>query len=436
MKINLVLPEQLGPEPNGSSAKDKDQSGEEFAVTLFKMIDGMQKVDQLTNTGDEALHAEDLSDQEGGNKNAATVALVDAEIKGAGKLTLTGDEKLLADELLKDLTADVEKAEKNAASEKITADSTRDLKLTPHGKESQLKSDGSAELLKKTATGTGTEPEEFQTKKPLEDNNLKAKMEALTGSREAVSVETDKNKNAAIKESITTNSKQVSVKIPDGSAVKGNINNANDADISMFKVNLAESTQKESLNSTRPDNRTISQGLEAEGNSIFQKSSISGEETVRPSAASQGNETQLRSSVLKQVEGKLMYLRETAGTPAEMRVTLHPPELGEVTIRVFSRQGKLSASIVAESNLVKEILESSIGELKQRINFVNIQFEQLDVSTNSSDTGSFDMFNSQEDKKVLFSENIKTVESDVNEKGTSGTSELPDQNRSAIDFWA
>jgi len=73
-----------------------------------------------------------------------------------------------------------------------------------------------------------------------------------------------------------------------------------------------------------------------------------------------------------------------------MRMTLNPPELGEVTIRVFSRQGKLSATIIAETSFVKEILESSISELRQRLNFVDIQFEQLDLSTSGKHSGESD----------------------------------------------
>jgi len=86
----------------------------------------------------------------------------------------------------------------------------------------------------------------------------------------------------------------------------------------------------------------------------------------------------MRESIIQQLEGRLTYFRETGSNPAEMRLTLHPPELGEVTVRVFSKQGQLSASILTESSLVREILESSIAELRQRMNFVSIQFEQQD----------------------------------------------------------
>lgn len=110
----------------------------------------------------------------------------------------------------------------------------------------------------------------------------------------------------------------------------------------------------------------------------------------------------LRQNVLDQLEGKLVYLRERASFPAEMRFTVNPPELGEVTIRVFSRQGKLSATIMAQSQLVKEVIESSVYALRQKMNFGSIQFEQLDVFTSSGEAqnpkggGAGDNFSPQE----------------------------------------
>ncbi len=111
------------------------------------------------------------------------------------------------------------------------------------------------------------------------------------------------------------------------------------------------------------------------------QASIRSSDVLQPGKTAASHLDNLRENVMQQIEGRLTYIRENSTLPAEMRLTLNPPELGEVTIRVFSKNGQLSASIITESALVKEILESSITELRQRINFVNIQFEQLDIST-------------------------------------------------------
>ena len=121
----------------------------------------------------------------------------------------------------------------------------------------------------------------------------------------------------------------------------------------------------------------------AEQNPVSQQSAVRGDEILQGSRVQQPLQPQssgLRGNVMQQLESRLVYLRETGSYPAEMRLTINPPELGEVTIRVFSRQGRLSASIIAETQLVREILEGSMTELRQRLNAVNISFDQLDLS--------------------------------------------------------
>jgi type III secretion system needle length determinant len=174
---------------------------------------------------------------------------------------------------------------------------------------------------------------------------------------------------------------------------------------------------------------------DSQGN-LFQQPAALGDQAVRSDSILQPQQSaNLRESVMQQVEGRLIYLRESGVNPAEMRLTLHPPELGEVTVRVFSKQGKLSASIIAESSLVKEILESSIAELKQRMNFVHIQFEQLDFSTAGKQSGGSDRSGegsgfggraSGEHDSLQFGEDGQPVLSNA----------PPDQINGGIDYWA
>ncbi|MGB4517035.1 MAG: hypothetical protein WBI65_05365, partial [Dethiobacteria bacterium] len=64
----------------------------------------------------------------------------------------------------------------------------------------------------------------------------------------------------------------------------------------------------------------------------------------------------LTEGVLDQLTAYCAYFRERGEAPAEIRLALNPPQLGELLIRVFSRQGKLSAKIIAEVAVVKEML--------------------------------------------------------------------------------
>ena len=108
------------------------------------------------------------------------------------------------------------------------------------------------------------------------------------------------------------------------------------------------------------------------------------------------NSEALKESVLEQITGKLMYFRGGGELPAEMRMTLHPPSLGEVVIRVFSRNGKLAAEIAAETNGAREILESGLSDLRHRLQQMNINLERIDVHTSSRDAGESDDFSQQE----------------------------------------
>lgn len=155
----------------------------------------------------------------------------------------------------------------------------------------------------------------------------------------------------------------------------------------------------------------------------------------KSSTGSEDRQAALRAAVTEQVEGRLVYLRERGSFPAEMRLTLNPPELGEVKIRVMSRQGQLSASIVTESALVKEIIESSISELRQRINFVHIQFEQLDVSTAGKEAGGSEHGGSKGEAGAKFhgnGGNASNPGSDREQANATGGLPQPE----GIEYWA
>jgi type III secretion system needle length determinant len=226
--------------------------------------------------------------------------------------------------------------------------------------------------------------------------------------------------------------------------------NARQADLPANEAALAKPEQQVS-GSTDSAQKPVDNLLRSEGGAnkaqagtavpeqpiLGQQPAIQGDHGVRAEAVLQSQQNpNLRESVMQQLEGRMIYLRETGNNPAEMRMTLHPPELGEVTIRVFSKQGKLSASIIAETPLVKEILESSVSELRQRMNFVEIQFEQLDVSTSGRQSGESDRpahsFNSAELAQLGTDQTNHLVDEGVNDPlGVS-----PGSEPRGIDYFA
>ncbi len=85
--------------------------------------------------------------------------------------------------------------------------------------------------------------------------------------------------------------------------------------------------------------------------------------------------------VLDQLYSSCSYFRGRGSFPAEIRLALNPPELGEVLLRVVYRQGKLSAKIIAESALVKEIIAGNLHELHHRFEQNNLELERIDLLT-------------------------------------------------------
>lgn len=114
---------------------------------------------------------------------------------------------------------------------------------------------------------------------------------------------------------------------------------------------------------------------------------LSGNKGVTSTMAeiSQHSFERMRAQVVDQVFGRLAYFRENESIPAEMRLTLNPPSLGEVVIRVFSHQGKMTAEIITEMSRVKDMLENGMGEIKQRLQQVNLTLEKIDVFCSEHD---------------------------------------------------
>ncbi|HHW73838.1 MAG TPA: flagellar hook-length control protein FliK [Firmicutes bacterium] len=84
-------------------------------------------------------------------------------------------------------------------------------------------------------------------------------------------------------------------------------------------------------------------------------------------------------SILERLGGSCTYFKEKVDFPAEVRIFLDPPELGEILIRVSSKEGRLSAKIIVEAGAVKEMLAGSLRELQQRFEQNELHFERIEL---------------------------------------------------------
>ncbi len=89
-------------------------------------------------------------------------------------------------------------------------------------------------------------------------------------------------------------------------------------------------------------------------------------------------------------------VRITAGgTVNEVRMTLRPEHLGDVTLKVITENGLVTAQFTAENQRVKEIIESNFNNLKTVLQDQGLNISGLSVSVGSENKDRNEMFEAQ-----------------------------------------
>ena len=89
------------------------------------------------------------------------------------------------------------------------------------------------------------------------------------------------------------------------------------------------------------------------------------------------------TQVMEQIMSKVKTV--SAENFAELRINLKPEHLGDVTLRIAVQNGIVMAMFVAESQRVKEIIESNFNLLRDALAEQGIEVGDLFVSVNSED---------------------------------------------------
>jgi hypothetical protein len=98
----------------------------------------------------------------------------------------------------------------------------------------------------------------------------------------------------------------------------------------------------------------------------------------------QVSEASLPKENIQIVNDTIIELVETTteGEASILKVKLYPEELGTVDIALKMEKGKLTASILVESDQIKSMLDKSINELKENLLKQNLQLEKIDIDLN------------------------------------------------------
>jgi flagellar hook-length control protein FliK len=70
----------------------------------------------------------------------------------------------------------------------------------------------------------------------------------------------------------------------------------------------------------------------------------------------------------------------TVNGQSRTRLNLHPPELGQIQIEISLESNKLSATVITETQVVKELMESNLGQLRQHLAQHNLRLENFQVT--------------------------------------------------------
>lgn len=114
-----------------------------------------------------------------------------------------------------------------------------------------------------------------------------------------------------------------------------------------------------------------------------QKVTENGSEAVRYQAVPPKSQPVNKSEIINQIVKKAeIILNELQ---SEMSMQLEPENLGKLTLKVAVEKGLITAKFVAESNEVKQVIESSFNELKDMLQEKGLLIQNLSVSVGQND---------------------------------------------------
>jgi hypothetical protein len=99
-----------------------------------------------------------------------------------------------------------------------------------------------------------------------------------------------------------------------------------------------------------------------------------------------------RASILEQVRDSLTGRAEAGGN---VRLTLHPKELGRLDVRLQVHDGAMSAWIVADDKAVRDVLMSQQHELRQSLESQGMKLQEFSVSVRDDRQPAFRDFTGQ-----------------------------------------
>lgn len=119
-----------------------------------------------------------------------------------------------------------------------------------------------------------------------------------------------------------------------------------------------------------------------------------------------------KEDILNQVYDKIKVL-DSNGT-SELHVNLKPDQLGDVSIKLVMEKGAINARITVENSSVKNIMETSMSQIKEHLKEQNVNVSHLTVYVGTGQkeqgsSGGFQQYRWKHAKKIQPQENVSGV---------------------------
>lgn len=152
---------------------------------------------------------------------------------------------------------------------------------------------------------------------------------------------------------------------------------------------------------------------------------IKAQNVQNPSALNPSNVKDLNQvDILNQINEKMSQVK--TGTSEKVEIILKPENLGKVNIEIQSDKGSISATIIAESKQVKELLEKNIDSLKNNFASQGLNLNSVNVKVEETNKSSFNDLN--------FNQQFNSENNEDNKKNNNAQQIYKDNSNLTFDF--
>lgn len=233
-------------------------------------------------------------------------------------------------------------------------------------------------------------------------------------------------------------------KVTDSSVIEDNTTNKLDMSQDNYSGNKEDNSNEAQSNIYKDEDTLNIAKLQGSTQNMLGDVPVEGEiifNNINTSISSKGNplksqpiQSLIAKDIINQIEGKIKV--DIKGEVSEIKMLLKPDNLGEVTLKLLTENGIVTAKFLADNQKVKEIIEANLNDLKDSLSQQGINVSELSVSVGQYDSQSQmqNFLKEQAKSKLRINKIIKDIMVESEEE--EGTNNILDSYDSSINYTA